>query len=237
MPRSKTKTILNGAPPILAALFFASTLAAAPAAKPFHLQLEARPAAAFPYLAKFGTVTLDVYNGGVRADTIWLNGFSRNNSSTITVENPFGRMYTEVPLAQISTILQRLGAAAGVESEASPTLAPPVNGTVSGIAATRHRLVFGPTAYIDYWTTDVIPENPQVRAIAQRFVAAISPGTARAAESVRGMPLYVELNFRRFRKVALLRTISLTSDNSGEKDALETGALYFKAPLLDSLWK
>jgi len=61
---------------------------AAPAPRPYHLTLEATPAAAFPFLSKFGTVTLHLYSGGVRAETFWLNGFSRNESPNITVENP-----------------------------------------------------------------------------------------------------------------------------------------------------
>src|SRR5207244_9612203 len=50
-------------------------LHAAPAK--YHLTLEAHPAAPFPFLSRFGTVTLDVYPAGVRADSFWLNGFSR----------------------------------------------------------------------------------------------------------------------------------------------------------------
>ena len=30
---------------------------------------------------------------------------------------------------------------------------------------------------------------------------------------------------------------SITWNNEGEDDALKTGTLYFKAPLLDSIWK
>ena len=41
--------------------------------------LEASPAAAFPYLGKFGNVELHVYAGGVRAEALWLNSFSRND--------------------------------------------------------------------------------------------------------------------------------------------------------------
>src|SRR5262249_48854875 len=68
---------------MLAALLLASA-----AALPYHIELQANPGAPFPFLSRFGTVTLHVYNGGVRADTMWLNGFSRNGSNTVTVENP-----------------------------------------------------------------------------------------------------------------------------------------------------
>src|SRR5216684_1765668 len=73
----------------------AATAHAAPP-RPYHLQLEANPAP-FPFLDRFGTVTLHVYPHGVRANTFWLNGFSRNGSETVTVMNPVARMYTKVP--------------------------------------------------------------------------------------------------------------------------------------------
>src|SRR5438552_13615289 len=46
----------------------------------------------FPYTTLF--------RSGVRADTVWLNGFSRNGAGTVTVENPVGRMYTQVPVTR-----------------------------------------------------------------------------------------------------------------------------------------
>jgi hypothetical protein len=218
--------------PIVAALFFAAPLSA------YHLELEARPAAVFPYLTKFGTVDIDVYPSGVRAETIWLNGFSRNGAQTITVENPLGRMYTEVPIKEIAALLNKLGSAAGsVESGAVPATIKKLKGKVSGIAATRHRLEYGPTAYVDYWTTDAVPENPQLRRIVSELLTAISPGTAQAASSIRGTPVYVEVNFRRFKKVVLLRTKKLDMSNGDEQAALKVGSFYFKAPLLDALWK
>src|SRR6266550_6652760 len=91
---------------LVLALLALPALAAAP--RPYHLTLEANPAAPFPFLSKFGTVTLHLYNGGVRAETLWLNGFSRAGAPVITVENPFGRMYTDVPVANISSIVGKL---------------------------------------------------------------------------------------------------------------------------------
>src|SRR5437773_7294617 len=95
--------------PLLLIIFaFAASLQAAPP-KPYHLELEANPAAPFPFLGKFGTITLHVYPGGVRAETLLLNGFSRNGASTITVENPYTRMYTLEPIAGIAPTLRTLG--------------------------------------------------------------------------------------------------------------------------------
>jgi hypothetical protein len=112
-----------------------------------------------------------------------------------------------------------------------------LRGKVRGIDAVRHRLEFGPNAYIDFWTTTVVPENAQFRRIVNELVSAISPGTGQAAAKISGTPLYVELNFRRFKKVPLVRLKKLSYDTAGETDALTVGSFYFKAPLLDALWR
>src|SRR5579859_6816519 len=65
-------------------------------ARPFHLTLEANPAAPFPFLSKFGNVTLQVYPNGVRAESMWLRGFSRNGAPAVTVEDPLNRTYSDV---------------------------------------------------------------------------------------------------------------------------------------------
>lgn len=207
-------------------------------AAPYHLELEADPAAPFPFLAKFGKINLSVYGGGVRAETLWLNGFSRSGTSTVTVMNPLGLMYTEVPIAEIGRTIDRLGGATRQQvGAAAPTLAAPARGKVRGIEATRYRLVYGPEAWIDVWTTVAIPANAQLRAIATEFVGGISPASAAVWKQIPGTPLYIELNFSHYKKLPLLRLKSLTADNAGEADALKVGAVYFKAPLLDAIWK
>jgi hypothetical protein len=208
------------------------------AVQPYHLQLEANPAAPFPFLGRFGTVSIDVYGGGVRAETIWLNGFSRNGARAVTVENPLGRMYTDLPLADIAPMVRRLGGASlGPLSGPPERVSAPVAGKVLGLDAMRYRLIYGPQAWIDIWTTRAIPENLQFRAIVSEFVAGISAPAAEVARRLPGAPIYVELNFRRFHKLPLLRLKSLSFDNKGEAGALNVGMLYFRAPLLDSLWK
>ena len=132
---------------LAAALFaFAASAAekkpAAPAPVPpadkYHLQLEANPAAPFPWLGKFGTIKLDVYPSGVRAETIWLNGFSKNYEDTITVENPLGRMYTDVPIGEIANIVGKLGGGPTAKTSAAiGTVQLPVAGKVLGVNATR----------------------------------------------------------------------------------------------------
>ncbi|MEK6372281.1 MAG: hypothetical protein AABO58_06260 [Acidobacteriota bacterium] len=216
------------------ALLIALPALAAP--RPYHLTLEAHPAAPFPFLSRFGKVTLDVYPDGVRAETFWLNGFSRNGSPAVTVENPFWRMYTEVPLASIASTLRKLSSA-GVENAAPAAVQKPVGGAVKGVAAVRYRLQYGPEAWIDIWTTRAVPENPQLRAIVNELVAGISPATASVARTIPGTPIHVELNFRRYKKLTLLELKKIRYDSVGQDDALKVGTLYFKAPLLDAIWK
>ena len=50
-----------------------------------------------------------------------------------------------------------------------------------------------------------------------------------------GTPIYVELNFRRFKKVPLVRLKKLTFDDEGAEDALKLGKLYVRAGVLEKL--
>ncbi len=210
----------------------------ASAAKPYHLELEATPEAAFPYLGKFGKVDLHVYQGGVRGEALFLHGFSRNGEKLITIANPLGRMYVEVQASEIGTLLTKLaGGKGGRERTARPKIGSKMKGTVKGVAATRHRLMYGKEAFIDVWTTDVIPQNPQLRTIVNNILNGVAPGTAAVANQLPGTPVYVELNFRRFRKVPIVRMKKLTFAADDEEDALKLGMLYFKAGTADSLLK
>ena len=202
----------------------------------YHLQLEASPAAPFPFLAKFGTIDLHVYRGGVRAETVWLNAFSRANTESMTVLNPFGRMYFDMPIANIASMLAKLGGTRERVAVSVPVSAP-MRGKVKGVDATRYRLVYGPDAYIDLWTIDSIPTNTQLRPIVDELVSAISPSTAAAARKVPGTPVYVELNFSHYKKLPLLRMKELTRNNEGEEDALKVGSFYMKAPFADAIFK
>ena len=209
---------------------------AAPASAAYHLELEAYPAAVFPYFQKFGKVDLHVYAGGVRADTMWLDAFSRNGSPTVTVMNPLARLYGDIPISELAAMVARLGEKNSIERGAVATLGPTAKGKVGGLPATRYRLVFG-DAYIDYWTTSAVPENPQLRRIVTQLVAGVSPGTAGVVAKIPGNPVYVELNFRRFQKVPMLRFKRLRGGRGDEPTALAVGSFYVKAPFLDALWK
>ena len=218
---------------LLAALF-----AIALPLKAYHLELLANSSAPFPYLGRFGTVTLHVYSHGVRANSVWLNGFSRNGSPDVTVMNPLARMYTDVPIRDFPAFIARI---TGSESEPiesnTPTVSAPTSGKVRGIAARRYRLVYGPSAWIDIWTTQVIPENPQLKRMVDEFVRGVAPATADLMRAIPGNPLYVELNFSHYHKLPVVWVKSLTMDNRGEADALAIGSYYFKAPFIDAIWK
>lgn len=224
-------------PLVLSFLVFL-TLDTAAQTKRYHLELEATPAAVFPYLGRFGAVEIHAYSSGVRAEALWLDSFSKNGAAAVTVVNPLARMYVDVPVGEIAPILQKLAGSAGaLERGLVPARGPAARGKVSGIDATRHRLVYGPAGWIDYWTTDAIPENPQLRRISEELVRGISPGTAAVARTIRGTPVHVELNFRRFPKTTLLKVKRLTFDVTAEneRDALTLGSLYMRAPLLERL--
>src|SRR5687768_16560402 len=90
-------------------------LAASPMFAAYHLELEARPGAVFPYFVKFGTVNLHVYEGGVRADTVWLDAFSRNASPDITIKNPLARLFIEVPVTDISATINKFADLGDIE--------------------------------------------------------------------------------------------------------------------------
>ena len=221
-----------------ALVVFALSAHAAPpaAALPYHIELQANPGAPFPFLSKFGTVTLHVYNGGVRADTMWLNGFSRNGTSTVTVENPLARMYTNVPVSDLVAIVKKM-AEGHVNEAAPPPVAAPVAGKVAGIAAKRYRITYGPEAWIDVWTTDRVPENPQLRTIIESFVTGVAPMTAKSLHLIQGMPLYVELNFEHYKKLPLVVPKSFVLNNAGQEKALSVGNFWIHASVLDAIWK
>lgn len=207
-------------------------------AQPYHLELEASPGAVFPYLGRFGDVELHVYEGGVRAEALWLNSFSRNGAADVTVVNPLARMYIEVPIADITSILRKLGGSeTQVEQKAIPAGQTVTIGKVGKYDAVRNRLSYGPGAWIDVWTTEVVPENPQLKLIVNAMLQGLAPGTARAAAKFTGTPILVELNFRRYKKVQLLKLKKLTMAADDEKDALTLGSMYMRATVLEKLFE
>lgn len=211
-------------------MLLGALLLAAATARPFHLTLEANPAAPFPFLGKFGNVIVQVYPHGVRAESLWLRGFSRNHAPAVTVEDPMSRTYSDVALPDIAATLHKLSGPLPELERTAPTSIEVTAGNVKGFAAKRFRMRYAPQAFIDVWTTDAFGDAPQYRALMTEFVTGISPATAASMRTIPGVPIYVELNFRRFKKVAVLRLKDVAFDSKGEDDALKVSSFMFRAP-------
>jgi len=216
-------------------------LAASPPPKPsagYRLELEVNPVAMFPLLTKLGEVDLTVYPGGVHGQTFLLKGFSRNHTSAITVQNPLARTYSDISLADITAMLGKFGKSRSwLANRKSFPLAPEIlRGSVKGVPASRYRVMLAPEAWVDVWTTTVIPENPQFERIMTQVAASISPAVSAATKQIPGTVLYVELNTPTYPKVPVLRMKKLVRSSEGESDALQVGAFYFKKPFSDSMF-
>jgi hypothetical protein len=217
-------------------LLAASSAIAAPPPKPLHLKLQAYPAAAFPFLSKLGSVDVDLYPQGVSFDGVWIDAFAKSGADVVTVKNPLARVYRDVPFGELAPMLAQVSPG-GQERIAVGVVSSTMAGTVKGLAATRYRIQYGPQAWADVWMTSAIPVNVQFRKIAIEFIRGVAPATATIVGKLPGTPVYVELNFRRFKKVVVLKVVSSDSDLSEAESNLGVGSFYFRAPSLDALWK
>jgi hypothetical protein len=69
------------------------------------------------------------------------------------------------------------------------------------------------------------------------MVEGIAPGTAAVAKDIKGMPLFVELNFRRYKKMPIVYVKKFAWDAEDEEDALTRGPIYIRASVLEAIWK
>jgi hypothetical protein len=222
----------------LALVFTALLLPATVFAAGYRLELEANPAAPFPFLSKFGSVEITLYPGGVAARAPMLRAFSRNGDPHVTVMSPLSRLYAEVGLTKIRTMMLTLARA---EGEVMPGMgefpvSAPLKGKVGGLNALRYRIQLGPESSMDVWTTTAIPNNSQYQKLALEFAATVSKPAAAMVSRFAGVPIYVELNTIHHKKVALLRVKSFKPANDGEEDDLALGRLYLKAPGADAVF-
>ncbi|MHB0971271.1 MAG: hypothetical protein ACYC7A_12920 [Thermoanaerobaculia bacterium] len=233
-------------------LLFASALLAAtaplsaatapsPQSRPapsYRLDLEVSPTAPFPFLKRFGDVDVSVFPKGVRAESSVVDAISRTGSSSVTVTHPVARLYAEVPVHEVRGILVHMG---GGKSELFPGLPEfpiepkAVAGKVRGVDATRYRVVLGKNAWIDIWTTTTIPKNRQFDLLANQLVSAFSKSAAKTMTRIPGVPVFVEVNTSRFKKLVLLRMTQLQRSAQGETEALTVGSFYARAPLVQKL--
>ena len=203
----------------------------------YHLSLQSSPASVVPLLSRFGTIEIHVYTGGVRAESMLVDSFSRNGSPTITLLNPVARMYTEVAVDEFPNVIAEIIGFTSRPDTDVPRLLPPMNGKVNGMAARRYRLQYDSDEWMDVWTTSTMPMNPQLRRVTEAFVRRFAPGTAAPLARIPGNPVYVELNTPEHPKFPLLQLESIEFTDSGESDALRVGKWYFKAPLIDAIFE
>jgi hypothetical protein len=178
-----------------------------------------------------------VYPNGVRADSFWLDGFTRRGVDVFTLVNPMIRMYSQVPMAEVPAVVARFAEGNEMQNVGPDRIEKPVAGKVGTLAAKRYRFVYERDGTIDFWMTNAIPENAELRTLVDGLITGISKPTAKAMRTLRGTPVYVELNYREHRKVNLLTVKRLTFNNAGESSALKLGSYYFRAPLLDAIWR
>ncbi len=91
--------------------------------------------------------------------------------------------------------------------------------------------------WIDVWTNRDVPTNPQFRAVIDAAIRGLSERSADLVRKIPGTPVYIELNFRGYHKVALLKLRRLPWNNSGETAALNLGGYYLEVPVLDAIWR
>jgi hypothetical protein len=217
----------------LAAALFLFCLPAHSAPRKYHLELDANLGAVFPTFGRFGNIKIHVYPAGVRADSSLLNAFSRNGVRSVTVLKPTVRMYTDVAFTEMTTMI----AAGTDEFEDVPRIVGPTVGKVGSLVAMRYRLQYNKTEWIDIWISRDVPANPQFRAIIDAAIRGLSDRSADVVRTIPGTPVYIELNFRGYDKLALLKLRRLTWNNHGETAALNLGNYYFKVPILDTIWR
>jgi hypothetical protein len=70
----------------------------------------------------------------------------------------------------------------------------------------------------------------------QQIVTGISPHTGPFIDKLTGTPIYVEVNFRRFKKITLLRPKKLSRTVDDQEEALTLGKLYLRATVLEKLF-
>jgi hypothetical protein len=214
-------------------LSFCLILPAYPAPRPYHLELDANLGAVFPTFGRFGNIRIHVYPAGVRADSSLLNAFSRNGAKNLTVLKPMVRMYTDVALTEMTAMI----AAGTDEFEDVPRIIGPTAGKVGALVASRYRLQYNKTEWIDVWTSRDVPANAQFRAVIDAAIRGLSARSADVVRKIPGTPVYIELNFRGYNKVALLKLRRLTWNSAGETAALKLGNYYLKVPRLDAIWR
>ncbi len=204
----------------------------------YALHLEARPTAVFPFLEKLGNIQIAVYPQGVRADSLWLDGYLKAGSKSVRIENPSLRIYSDANLASLRQLFRSLAP----EKETAELGELPVTdtgrrGTIKDLPVKCYRITLGKKAWIDVWTTAALKESQPYRDLRTEVLSAISPDLARAGARIPGTPLHVALKTDDRPETTLLATKRFYKSSAGHEDALQTGRFFLKAPSIDRLMK
>ncbi|MDX1584051.1 MAG: hypothetical protein R3338_10680 [Thermoanaerobaculia bacterium] len=205
----------------------------------YALHLEANPSEPFPFLKKLGKVEISVFPEGVRADSLWLDGFVLQGADTVRIENPALRLYTDASFDSLRKLFQKLRP----ENEEQPALKAlkVVDtgrvGKIGKLPVRCHRIVLGEKAWIDLWWTSALAKNPAYERLQHELLSVVSPDLALAARRVPGTIVHVVLNTERFPDTTLLAVREVYLSSAGHEEALKTGRFFLRAPSLDRLVK
>lgn len=217
---------------------------AVPAAAPpvprdrYTLELEARPSAVFPFLDKLGRIQILVYPEGVRADSLWLDGYLKAGSDQVRIENPALRLYTDSSYGALRTMFRSL---APEEKTAKfgdlPVRDTGRRGKIKNLPVQCHRIVLGKEAWIDVWTTEALKKSQPYHDLEMQILTTISPDLARAAAKIPGTRLHVVLNTKNHPETTLLATKEYLKSSAGHQEALQTGRFFLRAPSIDRIMR
>lgn len=203
----------------------------------YALHLQARPAAPFPFLDKLGNIEIQVYPQGVRADSLWLDGYLLAESDSVRIENPAVRLYTDASFEALRKLFSKLRPedAEPLSLEKLEVIHTGKTGTIMKLPVSCHRVVLGKKAWIDVWSTPALRTSPAWERLQVELLSAISPELSKVVKEIPGTVVHVMLNTEHFPKTVLLTTTEVYLSSAGHEEALQTGRFFLRAPSLDRL--
>lgn len=205
----------------------------------YALHLEARPTAAFPFLDKLGRVEVQVYPQGVRADSLWLDGYMRTGSDSVRLENPSVRLYSDSSFASLSKIFASLKP----RDKQAPKLRKLQvvdtgrKGTIKKLPVRCYTIKIGKRIAVDVWSTTALARNTAWEKLQNEVLKAVSPELAQAAKRIPGTTMHVVLREKGEADATLLTTREVFLSSAGHEEALSTGRLFLRAPDIGKLMR
>ena len=204
----------------------------------YTLELTIRPVGDSPLIDRLGSVNLTVFPQGIHLDSTWLDGYSKRGTSTVVLKKPIARIYALMPLEGFRSVVRRM---AGSDSELMPglgnlTVDQKARGKVSGMPATRHRIMLGEGAWVDVWTSDTIPHNSQLQRLTVEILSAVSEDAGRLSGQISGVPVFIQINTADHPKETILAIRSLRRSSAGAAEMLDVGSFYLRVSAAERLW-